>query len=319
MTEIANLKYFREIASWGSLRQAAERLFIAPSALSRHVIALERELGVALFERQARGMKLTDAGRLLLGYAIDSQERFEALRADIHQFEVLQRGKVDIACVEGLLSSVMPAFVESFLGSHGGITLTVAAMGSRAVADAVAEHRVDLGIVFGQSPRHDLLELAWMSQPLCAIVAPHHPLSRRRKCRLADVAAYPLVLPDRSFGIRQLIDRVRAISRLDLRIAVETNSLAFAWKLVLPADFVTFLPLDSVRGEVAERRLVAVPLDDPLSRATRVTLVGSASRTLSVAAESAIEALKALMGAESSRTRKRAARARARVPGSASR
>jgi DNA-binding transcriptional LysR family regulator len=310
MIETTILKYFREIASAGSLRHAAERLFIAPSALSRHVIALEHELGVALFERRARGMQITDAGRLLLGYANDSQERFEALRADIHQFEVLQRGKVDIACVEGLLSSVMPAFVESFLAAHEGISLTVAAMGSRAVADAVAEHRVDLGIVFGQPPRHDLLELARMSQPLCAIVSPEHPLARRHKCRLVDVAAYPVVLPDRSFGIRQMIDRVRATSRLDLRIAVETNSLAFAWKLVLATEFVTFLPLDSVRGEVAERRLVAVPLDDPLSRSTRVTLVGSASRTLSVAAESAIGALKMLMGAESSRSRKRAVRAR---------
>ena len=206
MTETTNLRYFREIASAGSLRQAAERLFVAPSALSRHVIALEQELGVALFERRARGMTLTDAGRLLLGYANDSQERFEALRADIHQFEVLQRGKVDIACVEGLLSSIMPAFVEGFLAAYGGVSLTVAAMGSRAVADAVAEHRVDLGIVFGQPPRHDLVELARMSQPLCAIVSPQHPLARRRKCRLVDAAAYPLVLPDRSFGIRQMID-----------------------------------------------------------------------------------------------------------------
>jgi len=59
---------------------------------------------------------------------------------------------------------------------------------------------------------------------------------------------------------------------------------------------VTFLPMDSVRAEVADRRLVAVPLEDPLLRATRVTLVASATRTLSVAAERVVESLKLRMG-----------------------
>jgi DNA-binding transcriptional LysR family regulator len=105
-----------------------------------------------------------------------------------------------------------------------------------------------------------------------------------------------VVLPDRSFGIRQLVDRVGAAGRLELRTALETNTLAFAWRLVLRTDYVTFLPMDSVRAEVADGRLVAVPLEDPLLRATRVTLVASASRTLSVAAERVVESLRLRMG-----------------------
>jgi len=294
--ETTSLRYFREVAIQGSLRHAAERLFVAQSALSRQIAQLERELGVALFERRARGMTLTAAGKLFLQYADESRTRLETLRALIHEFEVLQRGRVDIACVEGLLSGLMPEFAEAFLAEHGGLLLTVSAMGSQAVAEAVAEHRVDLGILFGQSPRRDLLELATMSQPLCAIVAPRHPLASRRKCRLADIVDYRVVLPDRSFGIRQLVDRVSAAGRLELRTALETNTLAFAWRLVLRTDYVTFLPMDSVRAEVADRRLVAVPLEDPLLRATRVTLVASASRTLSVAAERVVESLKLRMG-----------------------
>jgi DNA-binding transcriptional LysR family regulator len=294
--ETTSLRYFREVATQGSLRHAAERLFVAQSALSRQIASLEQELGVALFERRARGMTLTPAGKLFLQYADESRTRLETLRALIHEFELLQRGRVDIACVEGLLSGLMPEFVEAFLAEHGGLLLTVSAMGSQAVAEAVAEHRVDLGILFGQSPRRDLLELATMSQPLCAIVSPHHPLARRRKCRLADIVAYRVVLPDRSFGIRQLVDRVGAAGRLELRTALETNTLAFAWRLVLRTDYVTFLPMDSVRAEVADGRLVAVPLEDPLLRATRVTLVASASRTLSVAAERVVESLRLRMG-----------------------
>jgi DNA-binding transcriptional LysR family regulator len=295
LIETASLRYFREVARHGSLRRAAERLFVAQSAISRQIVALEEELGVQLFERRARGMAPTAAGRLLLEFADDSRLRLDALRAQIHEYETLHRGHVDVACVEGLLAGLVTAFTERFLAEHEGLNLDVSAYGSQRVAEAVAEHEVDFGIVFGGSPRRDLLELAFMRQPLCAIVRPTHPLGRRRKCRLADVARWPIVLPNRSFGIRQLIDRVRAIHRLELHTVVETNTLAFAWRLVLASDRVTFLPLDSVRAEVADGRLVAVPLDEPLLSATRVTLVASAARTLSPAAAAAVDCMKAMM------------------------
>ncbi|HEY0878811.1 MAG TPA: LysR family transcriptional regulator [Zeimonas sp.] len=304
MIETASLRYFREVARQGSLRRAAERLFVAQSAISRQIAALEEELGVQLFERRARGMAPTAAGRLLLEFADDTRVRLDALRAQIHEYELLHRGHVEIACVEGLLAGLMPAFTERFLAGHEGLNLTVSAYGSHRVAELVAEHEVDFGIVFGGSPRRDLLELAFMNQPLCAIVRPAHPLARRRKCRLADVAPWPIVLPNRAFGIRQLIDRVRAMHRLELRAVVETNTLAFAWRLVLASERVTFLPLDSVRAEVAEGRVVAVPIDEPLLAATRVTLVTSAARSLSPAAEAAVACLKQLMASDRERSRR---------------
>lgn len=301
MIEAASLRYFLEIAEQGSLRQAAARLFVAQSALSRHVAALEHELGASLFERHARGMTLTQAGRLLMLYANETRTRLDLLCGQIAEFDGLGRGHVDIACVEGLLSGLMPQFVRNFLGQHSRIGLSVVALGSMAVAEAVAEHRVDLGIVFGQSPRSDLVELARMKQPLCVIVGAAHALSRKRSCKLADALQYPVVLPDRSFGIRQLIDRVCATGRLEPQMVVETNTLAFAWRLVLDTDYVTFLPMDSVRTEIAARRLVAVPLDEALLRNTKVTLVASASRTRSIASNSVLDALKLEMMATSGR------------------
>ncbi|MCC7121491.1 MAG: LysR family transcriptional regulator [Gammaproteobacteria bacterium] len=297
MIETASLRYFREVVRQGSLRRAAERLFVAQSAVSRQMTALEEELGVQLFERRARGMVPTAAGRLLLEFADETRGRLDGLRAQFHEYEGLHRGHVDIACVEGLLTGLMPLFAGQFLAAHPGLGLTVSAYGSRRVADSVAEHEVDFGIVFGGSPRRDLIELAYMNQPLCAIVRPSHPLARRRKCSLADVAPWPVVLPSRSFGIRQLIDRVRATQRLDLRAVVETNVLAFAWRLAVAIDCVTFLPLDSVRAEVADGRLAAIPLAEPMLGATRVTLVVSAARSLSPAAVAAIDTLKEMMAA----------------------
>jgi DNA-binding transcriptional LysR family regulator len=279
------LRYFREVAAHGSVRHAAERLFVAQSAVSRQVALLEDELGVPLFERHARGMSLTEAGHLLLAYSTDMRSRFDELRAMIQEYGSLRRGHVDIACVEGVLARFMPEALRIFADDCPGISLGVAAVGSHAIAEAIAEHRFDLGIVFGGSPRTDLLELAQMSQPLCAVVAPDHPLANRANCTLAEVAAFQVVLPDRSFGIRQLVDRVSANAKFTLKMTIETNTLAFAQRLVMQGENrVTFLPGDMVLPEIEAGMLVAVPLSDSALRKTRVTLVASTTRKLSQAA-----------------------------------
>jgi DNA-binding transcriptional LysR family regulator len=295
------LRYFREVATHGSVRHAAERLFLAQSAVSRQIAMLENELGVPLFERHARGMTLTEAGHLILAYSTDMRCRLEELRGHFQQYETLHRGHVEIVCVEGILVRFMPNALRIFADECPGISLNVAALGSHAVAEAIAEHRFDLGIVFGSSPRIDLLELATMNQPLCAVVSSGHPLAKLGRCNLAEVADFHVVLPDRSFGIRQLIDRVSANGKFKLNKMIETNTIAFAQRLVMQSkSHVTFLPGDMVLPEIEAGTLVAVPLIDSSLRGTRVTLVASTTRKLSKAASHMARHLTELMKSNNS-------------------
>lgn len=276
------LRYFREVAAQGSVRRAGEHLFVASSAVSRQMTLLETELGVPLFERHARGMTLTDAGRLLLQYTEDSRHRFGELRAVLQEYETLTRGHVAMACVEGLLISFMPDAVRDFTREFPAISLSVASLGSHAVAESVAEHRCELGVLFGASPRPDLAEIARMPQPLFAVVSAVHPLARRKRCTLGDIAGFPVVLPDLSFGIRQVVDRLCAARRVTLKRSIESNTLGFAQRLVTDsASHVTFLPIDSVSKDLESGVLIALPLDEQTLHARHVTLVASATRKLS--------------------------------------
>ena len=194
----------------------------------------------------------------------------------------MEGGGVGVGGVEGVGARVSPEALRRWADEGTGIALSVAGRGSQAIAEGIAEHRCDLGIVFGSSPRADLLELAQMSQPLCAVVSPRHPLARQSRCTLAEVAAYQVVLLDRSFGIRHLVDRVSANAQFTLKKTVETNTLAFAQRLVMQSqNRVTFLPGDMVLPEIEAGMLVAVPLSDSVLRKTGVTLVASTTRKLS--------------------------------------
>lgn len=278
MLESTAIRYFREVTLRGSVKQAAESLNIAPSAISRQVQGLEDELSVKLFERGARGMTLTSAGHLLYRYAVESQKKLERVRDQVEEFGSLQRGHVKVATVEGLLASFLSDFVADLAQEHPGISIAITAVGSRDVAEMVSRHEVDLGLVFGRAPRRDLVELARMRQSLCLIVSPHHPMAGREACTMKDLGGLRVIVPDPSFGIRQEIDRACAQANVQLDLYGETNSLAFARSIVGKTELGTFLPRDAAMPELLAGTLVAIPLRDKRLEATQVTLVQLATK-----------------------------------------
>jgi DNA-binding transcriptional LysR family regulator len=281
MIESAAIKYFREVTECGSIKQAAIALRIAPSAISRQMQAIEEELSVKLFERGARGMLLTDAGRLLYRYAVENRNQLDGIRARVQEFDTQRRGQVKIATVEGMLANFLSNFLVDLADDYPGITISITVMGSRGVAEVVGRNDVDLGLVFGRAPRRDLIELGRMRQSLCLIVSPRHPLARRESCTVRDLAGLRVVVPDPSFGIRQELDRACVQAKVRLEICNETNSLAFAQLLASRTDLATFLPRDTAMSALEAGLLVAIPLRHKRLEETHVTLVQLAARNLS--------------------------------------
>jgi DNA-binding transcriptional LysR family regulator len=186
--EAAAIRYFREVTESGSIKQAATALRIAPSAISRQVQALEEELSVKLFERGARGMMLTDAGRLLYRYAVDNRHQLDGIRVKVQEFETMRRGQVKFAAVEGMVTNFLSNFVIDLSTDYPGISISMTVVGSRAVAEMVSRNEVDLGLVFGRAPRRELIELARMRQSLCLIASPKHSLAHRESCSVKELA-----------------------------------------------------------------------------------------------------------------------------------
>lgn len=283
MIESTALRYFREVTECGSIKQAASALRIAPSAISRQIQGIEHELAVKLFERGARGMLLTNAGRLLYRYAVENRKQLDDIRVRVREFDVVRRGQVKFATVEGMLATFLSNFVIDLSDKYPGISISIKVLGSRDVADVVGRGEADLGLVFGRAPRGDLIELARMRQSLCVIVSPRHPLADRRFCAVKDLEGLQVVAPDPSFGIRQEIDRACAQAKIQLEICNETNSLAFAQTLAARTNLATFLPRDTAMPGIRAGLLVAVPLRDKRLEMTQVTLVRLATRNMSPA------------------------------------
>ncbi|MBA4263593.1 MAG: LysR family transcriptional regulator [Comamonadaceae bacterium] len=228
MNHLRFLKYFDEVARVGSIRQAAESLHVAPSAVNRRIQDLEGELGVPLFERLPRGMRLTAAGELFVQYVRGRASALDEVRSEIEELQGLRRGSVKLVASQALAPEFMPQLVADFRRTHPLVDFQVRIGDHVQALAALRAFETDLVLVFNLAHEPDLQVVAQFEQRLVATMHRSHPLaSRPGGLRLRECMDYPLVLPNREAGGRQLLERFLVRSSVKLRPVVESNSFEF--------------------------------------------------------------------------------------------
>jgi len=228
MNHLRFLKYFDEVVRAGSIRQAAEALHVAPSAVNRRIQDLEEELGVPLFERLPRGMRLTAAGELFVQYVRGRASALDQVRSEIEELKGLRRGSVKVLSSQALAPQFMPRLVAHFRRAHPLVEFQVTIGDQVQALRALRAFETDLALVFNLAPEPDLHIAAQFEQKLLAIMHASHPLAQRPGgVRLRECMDYPLVLPNREAGGRRLLERFLVRSSLKMRAVVESNSFEF--------------------------------------------------------------------------------------------
>jgi DNA-binding transcriptional LysR family regulator len=260
MRHMRILQYVDEVARTGSIRRAASRLHVTASAVNRRIMDLEEELGAPLFERKARGVRLTAAGEVFVRYVREQGAGLERTRSHIEDLRGLRRGTVRIACSQALAFDFMPRMIAEFRRRHAHVEFDVRVLDHINATTELVNYGVDLALVFRPPPDAKVQSLISIEQRLVVMMAERHPLSARRTVRLRDCASYPIVLPDRSFGGRQLLEEVWARSSLELRITGESNSFEFLRGMVRHTGALSFQIEIGTEGGNSQG-IVARPID----------------------------------------------------------
>ena len=282
MKHTRTLACIAEIARSGSIRRAAERLNIAPSALTRQVQDIEYELGTPIFERLAQGMRLNAAGELLVRHVRDQLADLERVRSQIADLSGVRRGHVALACSQAFVTQVVPEEVQAYRERFPQVGFTVQVRDHVQAVAALTAFEADLALVLQPPPSADLHVLYSCRQPLCALMRAGHPLAGETgPVRLRDCLAHAMALPDRSLAIRLHLEQALARKGVPLGPVVESSSLEFLRNLVLREEAVS---LQVPSGIPDDPRLASRPIDardlDPM-----VLILGQLrGRLLSVAA-----------------------------------
>jgi DNA-binding transcriptional LysR family regulator len=291
------LTYIEEIARAGSIRKAAETLAITSTALNRRVLALEDELGVPIFERLPRGVRLSVAGELLVTHLRNQLSDFEKLKSQIADLSGERRGHVAIACSQALLPYLLPDQISRYRAQHPAVTFGVNLRDRRAAEQALVEFSADIALVFEPVRLREIQVLIAVRQPLYAVMSADHPLAGRDTIRLRDCAAFPVGLPTAQYGVRHLIDMALLRSSVMLNIALESDSFEFLRRYPGHERLVSFqIPVGLPRTQdegIVSRRVDTRDVPEGL-----LYLCQLRGRTLPVAAAKFAAQLEAVLEAE---------------------
>lgn len=274
-------RYFAALAQHSSMRDAADTLHVAQSALSRQISSIEEEFGTTMFERHPRGVMLTPAGEIYLRYARDQLAQEERMRAELEALKGSNYGTLRVHAIESLARSMLPELLAAFRTQHPGVRFNLTIAGSDEIAGAVREVATDIGISYYSQPSPGIEIRAIMREPLVAIVAARHPLTRCKQISLRDAAEFPVALTGKNSRSRNLIDTACWQEGVALSPVLETNSVELLTGFVERSGGVTFLLRLSALDGLRARKLEAVPIRSEILNMGVVEALTRASRKLS--------------------------------------
>ncbi|KPL52431.1 hypothetical protein ABB55_09495 [Prosthecomicrobium hirschii] len=290
-----SFRYFLAVAEVGSIRAAAKVLNIAPSAVNRQVLLLEREIGIDLFERLGRGLRLSEPGAVLLRQIRAILETFGETKADLDAFRGLKRGRVRIATVESISVNVLPDILAGFWAQFPGIETAVTVTGSEAVAHLVEDGKADIGFSFNPPTTSRLEPLYHRDYRIGALMTPDHRCAGRASIELAELADEPLALPARGLSLRSALDPALVRLARDVRPRLESDSLRHMAGLVRRRQLIAFQTTVGIERDLLDGSLVLVPLADPDVEVDRLVVVAQAGRVPSLALTVFCEHVKAAL------------------------
>ena len=243
------LRWFAALAEREHMTATARELHISQPALSRAINRLEIALGVPLFDRRGRALRLNHHGRRYLAHARRALEELDAGAAAVADVADAEHGELRLWFVHTLGGWMVPALVGAYREEHPAVRFRLAQRGTTAMVAAFDAGDADLLLM---GPRPAGRRFAWhplITEPLLLAVPPHHRLAQRKSVRLEEVADDPFVAMRPGNALRTLTDGLCRAAGFEPRIAFEGDEVATLRGLVAAGLGVGLLSPQRVAAE----------------------------------------------------------------------
>lgn len=261
--DLQHLRTFFEVAKAGNLSKAAERLYITQPALSRQMDILEKSVGIALFTRHSRGMKLTEAGRRLYEYAEKALRMMDEAERVLKEMQELEIGRVAIAASTTMGNYVLPKFLAGFARAHSGIDVSLQVANSERVIDWVLQGSHDVGFV-AKYPDQPGLSVEPILEDEIVILAAPKPIHEEPE---GEVAKGIFLLREIGSATREIAESILYREGIKPSKVVTLGNTEAIKRAVMAGMGVTFLSKFTVELELENK--VLVTSNNPKLKASR--------------------------------------------------
>ena len=259
--ELTQLRAFLAAAERGSFRRAAEALYLTQPSLSARVHNLEEELGVSLFHRMGRGVRLTEMGRAFLPFAERAMEALRQGRDVIDSARDASGGVLNMASARAIGTYTLPSILERFRHRYPNIKVHINIGRSSDVLQMVVEEEAQLGLARALTDP-DVVTMRLYDEEIALATSPDHPFAVRGEASIYEVAQEPLILYDRESSYFVLINQVCRAAGISPRVEMTLDSIEATKHLVELGMGVSFLPRSGVRHELERGSLCLIPLTE---------------------------------------------------------
>ena len=278
MLDVRRMRVLREVAQRGSFSAAADALAYTQSAVSQQIAALEREAGTRLVERNARGVRLTDAGRALVEHADAILARLDTAEAALSAIAGLRGGRLRMASFPTAGSTLMPVAIANFRASYPDVELTLSEGEPEEIVPRLRAGELDLALLFefdgeppllGEVARSPLLE-----DPMYLALPREHRLASKARLRLSELQREEWVQTSSSSPCARHVVRCCHVAGFEPSVSFESDDYQTVQGLVAAGVGVALIPqlaLSVVREDIVIRALSPSP---PVRRVVAATPEG---------------------------------------------
>lgn len=287
--ELRQLRYFSAIAEHGTFSKAAEKLFVAQSALSHQLAQLEDELGAKLFHRSRRGAELTDAGKVFLAHAAAILRQVDDARASVQRASDAPAGRVVFGVPHSVSSALALPLLRAIRQRFPLVELELTEELTGNLVRQLRAGQLHLSILFDDGQLDEFTHQTLLRERMSLIGPPDHPDTLPASgITLRDALKMPLILPASPHGVRPVIEAAARSARCPPPDQVTDISSISILRTSLLAGFgYTLLPVAPLQHEIDAGLLRAVPVVSPLLSRT-VSICASRHIPLSSAAEAVL-------------------------------
>ena len=264
MIDLQKIETFLCVAEKLNISEAAKQLHLRQPTVSRQIKLLEQELGVALFIRNNTGLRLTDAGRLLLPWARrllhdtnDLKEMMSSLQDEIV-------GELHISCSTTAGKYILPQLAARFCNRFPGVKVSILACRPEHAALDLLEGEAHIGVVSSEINNTSLESQKFFRDTITLIVPKNHRWASRSSIEPAEIMTEPLILREETSGTRRVMLTELAkhdISLDDLKVFMEVGNAEAIVGTVAAGYGVSFVSTMAVSNLQEQSNVVNIPVD----------------------------------------------------------
>ena len=281
------LNSFLEVARHNSFSRAAEKCYRTQPAISAQIRALEEEVGAKLFDRSGGKVALTGAGKAFLKFAEGTLEARRNIISSVAEMERIPRGEIIVSANEATCLHVLPEVFAEFKKQYSTVAVSIHRSERQRILEMVIDNYVDFGVISMPITDTRLSITIIHRDELVIITPPNHPLAKKERVAIAEVARFPLLLPQAG-NTRDAIEQLLFARDLKIQVSMELDSSELLKRFVAADLGIAFIARSNVVEDLKAGSLVALPISDALIKRD-LALIHRKDKALSRAALAFIE------------------------------